>query len=368
MLFWVIAIAVTAIACAALYFAAAGRRVNAAAQVLGDSNSHFRLVLAGIDADLAQGRLGEAEARAAKAELAREVLRQKAETRTGASGGPQLGRGALAACTAAVAALALGSYAWLGSPQLPSQPLAGRAELTAANIDIDMALTRIEEQLARTPDDVRGWSVIAPVYMQSGRYADAERAYRRIIELAGPTADTQTSLAEALMWQSNGQGDNSEAMDLLRAAAASDPAHILSRLYIAAELTRTGRYDEAVPAWEELVGMAKGDEPWLTAVREGLQVAQNQGAPAQGTGPGASAAEADMIAAMVQSLAGRLETSGGTIEEWTQLVRAYLVLGDTSLAQSAYDKAVAAYPRAFDRGDLDTIALDAGLKLNGAAP
>ena len=47
---------------------------------------------------------------------------------------------------------------------------------------------------------------------------------------------------------------------------------------------------------------------------------------------------------------------------------AYLVLGDADSAQSAYDDAVAAYPQAFDRGELDTLALGAGLTLNGAQP
>src|SRR5688572_26073029 len=79
MLFWFIAIAVTAIACAALFYAAGPRMVNAGAPELDDANSHFRLVLLGIDADLAAGKLGEAEALAAKGELAREILRLKAE-------------------------------------------------------------------------------------------------------------------------------------------------------------------------------------------------------------------------------------------------------------------------------------------------
>ena len=42
--------------------------------------------------------------------------------------------------------------------------------------------------------------------------------------------------------------------------------------------------------------------------------------------------------------------------------------GDADSAQSAYDDAVAAYPQAFDRGELDTLALGAGLTLNGAQP
>lgn len=363
MLFWFIAIAVTAIACAALFFAAGGLRVNVTEPLSMDSNDQFRLVLAGIDADVAQGRLAENEAQAAKAELAREILRQKAETAPAKAGGPQLGRGALFAALGVMAVLSLGAYGLMGRPDMPSMPLAGRSDVAAANMDIESALAQIEARLSETPDDVRGWTVVAPVYMQAGRFADAERAYRRIIELSGPTADLQTSLAETLILQSNGEAD-AEAMDLLRAAAASDPAHVLSRLYIAAELTRAGQYDEAVTAWQEIIGMSSGDEPWLTAARQGLEVAQNGGAAPAGPSPD----EAQMINQMVSGLAERLDREGGTVEEWAQLVRAYTVLGDTNRAQQSYDKAVAAYPRAVDRGELDTIALDAGLELKGANP
>ena len=360
MLFWFIAIAVTTIACAALYYAAAGRMVNATGPDSGLSNNHFRLVLAGIDADLANGKLGGPEAVAAKGELAREMLRQQAEAEANAKPAAELGRGTILVCLAAVATLSLVTYAMLGSPDLPSQPLAGRSDVAAQNIDLDAAVARIEQQLAANPDDLRGWTVIAPVYLQTGRYAQAEHAYRRVIELGGATADLQTSLAETLMLQANGSAAG-EAMTLLQSAAASEPAHVLSRLYIAAELTRTESYDEAVAAWDAVLALSKGNEPWLAAANEGRAMAENKGvAPAQG------AAESDAIAQMVSGLAARLAAEGGTIEEWTQLVRAYVVLGDTVKAQAAYDAAQAAYPKAFDRGELDTIALDAGLK--GATP
>ena len=48
MIFWSIAIAVTAIACAALFYAGAGRTVNAAGSESSDPNSHFRQLLAGV--------------------------------------------------------------------------------------------------------------------------------------------------------------------------------------------------------------------------------------------------------------------------------------------------------------------------------
>lgn len=361
MLFWFVAIAVTAIACAALYYAAGPRTVNQTAAESSDANSHFRLLLAGIDSDLAAGKLGEAEALAARGELAREVLRAKADQSRSAPIPFTLGRTPLLWGLGGVAALALGLYALLGNPNLPARPLAERPELAIANMDVGDAVSRIEAALSANPDDVRGWTVVAPAYVELGRFADAVQAYRRVLELGEPTPAVQTSLAEALLLEANGAG-SAEAMELLAAAAASDPTHIRSRLYLASELTRQGRYGEAVDAWNTAIALSTGEEPWLPGAREGLRVAQSGGTAA------ADAEQAEMIEQMVSGLASRLEQSGGTIEEWTQLVRAYLVLGDGERAQAAYDSAVVAYPQTFDRGELDALALGAGLELNGATP
>tara|TARA_R110002020_G_scaffold36451_11_gene109629 strand:+ start:902 stop:1519 length:618 start_codon:yes stop_codon:yes gene_type:complete len=205
--------------------------------------------------------------------------------------------------------------------------------------------------------------VIAPAYLEMGRFADAAKAYGRVIALSAPTPDLQTRQAEALLLAAQGAG-SPEAMALLRAAADSDPRHVLSRLYLASELTRQGDYPQAIAAWNAALALSVGNESWLDAARQGLALAQNDGvAPAA-----VNAEESDMIAQMVSGLASRLAESGGSVEEWTQLVRAYLVLGDRDQAQAAFDAAIAAYPQAFDRGDLDTIALEGGLTITGANP
>jgi cytochrome c-type biogenesis protein CcmH len=358
MIFWSIVIAVTAISCAVLFYAAGGRMVNAAAPQSADPNSHFRQLLAEIDADVASGRIAADQAVLAKKELAREIMRQdRGETK--ASG--ELGRGVLAGGVVGVAALALGLYAILGSPDMPTQPLAERPELAAQNIDLDDAIAQIEARLAQAPDDLRGWTVIAPAYIELGRYNDAVDAYRRVLALGGPTADAETALAEALLLEAGGAGSD-EAMALLRSAAEREPTLVRPRLYIAAENMRMGDYAEAAEWWRSAIDLSTGDEAWLAAAREGLAVAEAGGVDT------AADQQAEMIRGMVGGLAERLNANGGTVEEWMQLVRSYVVLGDLDAAQSAYDAAVKAYPAAFDRGELDTLALGAGLTLNGDTP
>lgn len=357
MIFWLIAIAVTAIACAALLYAGRRRMVNVSAAESADANSHFRLVLAGIDADLAAGKIGAEEAVGARGELAREMLRAKAEAAPVVA--REMGQGTLVAGAALVAALALGLYAFLGSPNLPAQPLAGRADVAAQSMSLDAAIERIEAQLAANPDDLRGWTVLAPALLEVGRFADAAGAYGRVIDLSEPTAQLLTDRAEALLLAADGAGSE-EAIGLLRAAADMDPNHAQSRLYLGAELTRMEQYDEAAGFWQAAIDLAQGEEPWLPAARQGLAVAQNDGVDTTAED------QAEMIRGMVGSLSTRLYADGGTVEEWSQLVRSYIVLGDLPNAQTAYDASVAAYPAAFDRGELDSMALAAGLKLNGA--
>lgn len=359
MFFWSIATAITVIACAALYYAAGRRMVNAVAGESHDPNNHFRLVLAEIDADLKSGKLAVAEADAAKGELAREILRHKAEAGGTVSAGASLGRMPLLVGLGAVAVVSFGTYAMLGQPDLPAQPLAGRTDTAAQALDLESAVQRIEAALAANPEDLRGWSVVAPAYMELGRFAEAARAYRHVIELSDPTPDLRTRLAEALL-SAGDEASAAEAMTELRSAAASDPQHVPSRLYIAAELMRQQDYPAAAEAWNAVLSLSQGDEPWLNAARQGLATAEAGGEDPEG--------EQKMIGQMVTGLAERLASEGGSVQEWTQLVRSYLVLGDKAGAQEAYDQAVTAYPQTFDRGELDTLALGAGLTLNGAKP
>jgi cytochrome c-type biogenesis protein CcmH len=266
-----------------------------------------------------------------------------------------------------IAVLSLVTYRYLGHPDLPAQPLAERAAETGAGLDLKAAIATIEARLAKDPGDIRGWRVIAPAYMQLGRYADAVHALRQVNALAPPTADSLSDLGEALMMQSNGSVAG-EPLELFRRAAALDPKHARSRFYIAGEETRSGDYKTAITDWNALLAMAKGDEPWVTTAKNGLSFAQQQLATPQtaSSPPGTTTAppvdaNAPQIQAMVDGLEARLKSQGGSIEEWTQLVRSRMVQGKMGVAQADYDLARKAYPDPKVRTELDVLAADNGL-------
>ncbi len=353
MLFWLLALVVTAISCAALYYAGAGRRVNAAAAEEPAELAHLKLQLKEIESDAALGRLEPAEAVAAKAELAREVIRVKGESPSAAKATAS-GRVLTGIAVAATAVLSFGVYAALGRPDVPAAPLEARADIPPQDMTVETAVARIEAQLRKTPDDVRGWAVVAPVYMQMGRFADAANALRKVIALDGPTADRETDLGEALMMAANGSAAG-EPLKLFESAAGRDPAHVRSRYYLAGEAMQRGDFAAAKTGWETLIALAKGDEVWLTNAKAGLAAAE------AGLSGDVSVADTPAVAAMVDGLAARLAADGGTVDEWTRLVRSRLVQGQKDAAQQAYDAARKAYPDPAVRTELDVLAADNGL-------
>lgn len=320
---WILVILVALACCVSLFIAS--RRAVAVPET-DAARAFYRSQIEGIEQDIALGRISEAEAGAARAEIAREVVRldrQAATPRTSGRAKAVL----LAVPVVAVASVAL--YALVGRSDLPAQPFAQRefAETGQGEpqIDIEDAIAQVEARLVETPNDIRGWQVLAPIYMQSGRYPEAANAYRRILLLAPVSADAETDLAEAII-MSNGGDIVDEAMTLLRSAADRDPEHVRSRFYLAGALTQDGDFAQAVEIWQYLLSIAAGDELWIGTARAGLAAAQAGETGATLAEPEPDQTQEVMIRGMVESLAARLYDTSGNLEEWRQLVRSRMVL------------------------------------------
>jgi cytochrome c-type biogenesis protein CcmH len=362
MMFWILASIITLATLAALYYAARGGKVNAGVDVNRSAAlAHFKAQLAEIEADMSQGRLAVEQGEAAKAELAREVMRVEAMPEAAAASPEKPSMHLFVGALLAVGVVTLGTYTWLGNPDLPAQPAAGRTQPQIGQVSVEEAVAKVEARLAENPDDVRGWAVLGPIYMRSGRFADAAHAFRQVLALSPPTADAETNLAEAVMMLNQGVAAG-EPMALLESAAERDPNHVRSRFYLAGEATRTGDFRVAITRWKDLLALAEGDEPWVEPARNGLATAEAGLAgdlPAQAPTAGV---QPDQIVNMVEGLSERLMSEGGSLDEWTRLVRSRLVLGDVEKAQSAYNAAKRAYPDAAQREQLDAMAKQAGLE------
>lgn len=347
----------TALSLAALV-AASRKSATVPAEGEDAARRFYRSQLAGIDEDIALGRISDTEALAAKSELAREVMRLGRQNQTQSTSG--LARGVMLVALPLIAVASFGIYTWIGRADLPAQPFAGREMPTQqATASISDAVAQVEARLVETPNDVRGWQALAPVYMQMGRFAEAANAFRRILALEAPTADVETDLAEALIMLNGGMVTD-EAVAMLQSAAERDPLHVRSRFYLAGELTRTEQYDAALPIWQNLLSIAVGEEPWVATARAGLAAAQ---AGATGAALATPEPEGDtdaMIRGMVEGLAVRLQDAGGTADEWMQLVRSRLVLDGPDAARQDLERALAAFSGA-DRDALLAYGAELGL-------
>ncbi|MCF6303112.1 MAG: c-type cytochrome biogenesis protein CcmI [Devosiaceae bacterium] len=339
------------------------------------TEEHFKLQLDGIEADLKVGKLNEVDAENAKAELARELLHHRALLKNAVKTTEKPWTGfALVGTSVLTIGVAIGFYFMLGTPDDSILMRVGDLQQTQVETseEFESALAQVEAQMLIDPEDVQGWRVLAPAYIRSGRIEDAVNAYRKILELAPLTPDTQTDLAEALLMLGQEQ-DIGEVMSLLNAAVSIDPAHARSRFYLAAESTRLADWDIAIGHWQALLDMGDGTEPWYATAQSGMAIAQARGETPQPLTPPPVTAQppalsdpdqAALIRSMVAGLDERLNSEGGSVEEWTRLVRSYTVMGDTEAAQRNYDNAVAAYPQKETRQELDAIAAGAGLTVS----
>lgn len=317
----------------------------------GSDIAVYRDQLEEIARDHAAGLIQDAEAEAARIEVSRRLL--AAKDTAGPEPAPADGAALWRRRAAALAGLILvpvgatGLYLALGSPNLPGAPLAMRSDAVQPNTPIASLVAQAEAHLARNPDDVRGYEVLAPVYLRLGRAEDAVRARRKVLELAGENATRRADLGEALTAAANGIVTR-DAKAAFERALALDPGEMKAKFYIGLAASQDGRRDEAARIWRDMIAQAPADAPWLTSVREALASIGEpveSGAIAGGAAPGAADIAAagtmteqergEMIRGMVERLAARLKENGGDVDGWQRLMRAYMVLGEPGKARAA---------------------------------
>jgi cytochrome c-type biogenesis protein CcmH len=342
MILWLVFALMTAAAVFAVLWPLS-RRAPAAG---GSDIAVYRDQLDEIARDRAAGLIGEAEAEAAKVEVSRRLIAaaDAAELELPASGGLWRRRLTAVAALVLVPAGAAALYLVLGSPQLPGEPLEPRLRAIHNDRSIASLVAQVEAHLAKNPNDARGYEVIAPVYLRLGRFEDAVNARRKVLALAGESADRQADLGEALTAAANGIV-TAEAKKAFERALALDAKDIKARFFVGLAADQDGDTAKAAALWGAMLKDAPPDAPWIAAVRQALAQIGAEPPMAGAPGPNASdvAAAAQMseqdrgamIRGMVARLADRLKQNGDDIAGWQRLLRAYMVLNERDKAQAA---------------------------------
>ncbi len=380
----------------------------------------YRDQLRAVDAEREQGLLEPTEAEAARAELARRLLRAADEVdiesgdaevagtfRPGQTDGGRsvsvMARALVLSTSVIIPVVAIGIYLWVGSPGMPDLPFAARVAKDNPHRSITDLIGLVETRLRNHPDDAKGWEVLAPVYMKQQRFDDAARAYANSLRLNGESPERIAGFAEALVLANNGLvvPEARKAYERLLILAPNTPE---PRFWLALAKEQDGDLSGAIADLDAMLKSAPGDVPWRSLVETklgemrailaggsppsapapgstkeaaasasaGSQQTPVPAAPPHQPGPGAAemAAAAQMtpqersafITKMVEGLAARLAENGKDLEGWKRLTRAYMVMG----RQEDAVKALADARRAFEADKpaleaLDALARDLGI-------
>jgi cytochrome c-type biogenesis protein CcmH len=369
MLLWLAFALMSAAVLAALLhpLLAGGATIDSASE---NSSGVYRDQLAEIEAEHTRGLIGADEAESARREIARRLLASVPDAQSAGTSAlavedarPAASRNGFAIARPLAIALAvslpiatIAIYLQTGRPGLPAQPIASRA---------------VEARLGTSPDDGRGWDVIAPVYLRLARYNDAVHAFSNAVRLIGESPRRLAGLAESRMLASGGRIDG-ETKAVLTRLLQLDPGNVQGLFWVAFSKEQDGKPAEALADYDQLLAGSPADAPWRQMIEERRQIiraalpvpaevpspirpAPGSPAPApaiaqpESPGPSPSDVEAAarmspadrqaMIEDMVSGLAARLEKDGRDLAGWQRLIRALSVLGRKDDAVAALDRA-----------------------------
>lgn len=370
MIFFWIAIATLAAAVTIAVTRPLLREADSSGVASGADAAVYKDQLAEIENDRARGVLSDAEADAARAEVARRLLRvaEPALRIESAVDGRRAKIGLVhGAAMLAIPLVSLGLYLHLGAPGMPGQPLQARLAQPPANASADDLVAKVEARLREAPGDGKGWDVIAPIYMAQGRFGDAADAYASANRLLGESPDRLQGFAMASIRATNGLVKEYARKALARALSL-DPNKQELRIWLALAKEQDGDLAGAVADYRALLTDAPADAQWRGAVEGRIADVEARG-PGKGEPAAASPKAAElnpevraMAEKMVDGLAERMRANGKDLQGWLMLIRSQKALARDADAASALSEARRQFAGdAKSLGAIDALAKELGL-------
>jgi len=174
-------------------------------------------------------------------------------------------RGLVVALAALIGLVAIGGYAWIGSPRmLPVTPDAAPGPGPALEAQAEVLQARAEAR----PDDAAGWMQAARLQAMLNHGPAAVADFRKLVALRPNDANVLADLADMLAATSGNGNLDGEPIQLVDRALAIDPNHVKA-LALKGSWAMTQRdFRTALTAWNQALKVAQPGDPIAQFLRQ----------------------------------------------------------------------------------------------------
>jgi cytochrome c-type biogenesis protein CcmH len=245
-LFWLVAAALAGIALLFVLRPLLSRRHGSAVSRNSANLAIYRDQLRELDADLAAGKLAQADHARSRAELEARLLEDVAEL---AQPAPRR-QGRIAAVVAGIAipVCAVALYLLVGSPGA----IVSEAEHATNAQQVEGMVSRLAARLRENPDDVDGWRLLGRSYTVLRRYQEAADAYAKAAARAPRDAQLLADFADVLA-MARGQTLEGEPEKLVLRALEIDPKNLKALALAGTAAFERRDYAGAAQQWARML-------------------------------------------------------------------------------------------------------------------
>lgn len=260
MLFWLICIALTAIALAFIMPPLWQRNAASAHNDKEANVEVYRDQLSELEADRDNGIISPEQYSIERDEIERRLLEDVASSAPPPENKtvPAAGRRFAYALALAIPLLAAGLYFKIGSPDAITASTAMQSPQVAPNRgmrsqqDIEANVDALAKRLEQNPNDANGWSMLGRSYLTLEKYKEAAAAFARASAVKPEDADLLADYAFAL-GMANGQRLSGQPQELINKALKLDPENPKALELAGTAAYEAKNYTEAIGYWERLL-------------------------------------------------------------------------------------------------------------------
>ncbi len=172
--------------------------------------------------------------------------------------------------------------------------------------DLNVLLKRLEDRMAKEPDDAEGWALLARSYMELKRYPDAARTYAKATSKLPNEVGLWIEFVDAEVMAHERKWTPLATSAIAKALTLS-PENPKALWLAGTERFESKDYKGAVRFWEMLARIATSDSEYANEIRPALLEAK---ALAEGRDPRVALQEANISVASVLELAAKVPLTG----------------------------------------------------------